>query len=73
MALIMYFTRAQRHDGVDMKDIQLMESYFRWQHEKEIGSRYGNGSFEDWCGYSEKELPAAEIIDYYKKFFTTKT
>lgn len=73
MALIMYFTRAPRYKNITIKDIKMMESYFRWQYEKAIGSRYGNGTFENWCGHSESELPETEVIDYYKHFFTKKT
>ena len=73
MSLIMYFTRAPRYENITMKDIKLIDSYFRWQHEKEIGSRYGNGTFENWCGHSENELPSMEVISYYKPFFTKKS
>lgn len=73
MALIMYLTRAPRYENVTVKDIQLIESYLKWQHEKEVGSKYASETFEKWCGHSEKELPSKEIVNYYKPFFNTKT
>lgn len=73
MALIMYLRRAPRYENISAKDIQLIESYLSWQHEKEIGSKYASETFEKWCGHSEKELPGKDAIDYYKPFFTTKT
>lgn len=72
MALIMYFTRAPRHEGVTAKDIKLMESYFEWQHEIEVGSKYASKTFEKWCGHSEDELPDKKIMEYYKYFYTLK-
>lgn len=72
MALIMYFTRAPRYKNTTIKEIQLIESYLRWQHEKEIGSRYGSDTFEKWNGHSESELPDKDAIEYYKSFLTQK-
>lgn len=72
MALIMYLTRTPRHENVTMKDIKLIESYFRWQHEKEIGSKYASDTFDKWCGHSEAELPVSEVIEYYKPFYSKK-
>ena len=71
MALIMYFTRAPRYEGVDAEDIKLIESYLNWQREIAIGSKYASKTFEQWCGHSETELPDKNIIDYYKSNFDT--
>lgn len=73
MALIMYLTKAPRYKNITAKEIQLIESYLHWQHEKEIGSKYGSGTFEKWCGHSETELPNSDVVDYYKEFLTKKT
>lgn len=73
MSLIMYLTRAPRYEKIQIKDVQLIESYFRWQHEKEIGSKYASETLEKWCGHSESELPAREVIEYYKPFYAKKT
>ena len=72
MALIMYLNRAPKYDGVSEKDIRLMNSYFEWKRESEIGSRYACETFEKWNGHSEKELPNKDVINYYKQFFTKK-
>lgn len=73
MALIMYLTKAPRYKNTTIEEIKLIESYFHWQHEKEIGSRYGGDTFEKWCGHSETELPNSDVVDYYKEFLTKKT
>lgn len=72
MELIMYFTRAPRHENVTANDIALMESYFAWQYEISIGSKYASKTFEKWCGHSESELPSKEIMEFYKPFYTLK-
>lgn len=73
MALIMYLTRTPRYENITIKDIQLIESYFRWQHEKEIGSKYASDTFEKWCGHSVNELPNNEILEYFKPFYSKRT
>lgn len=65
----MYLTRAPRYKGTTMTTIKLMESYFNWLHEKEIGSRYAADTFEKWCGHSESELPSDDVVSYYKRFW----
>lgn len=72
MALIMYFTRAPRYKNINVKDLQLVESYYQWQMENEKGSRYSCNTFEEWCGVSDKELPEKEVLNYYKQFFTIR-
>lgn len=72
MALIMYLTRAPRYKDITAKEIMLMESYFQWQHEKEIGSKYASETFEKWCSHSENELPDKKTINYYRTFFNKK-
>lgn len=68
MALIIYLTKAPRYKNTTVKEIKLIESYFRWKHEKEIGSKYATDTFEKWCGHSETELPNSDVVDYYKTF-----
>lgn len=72
MSLIMYLTKAPRYEGINVKDIKLIESYLEWQHEIEIGSRYASKTFEKWCGSSESELPKKDIVNFYKQFWTEK-
>jgi hypothetical protein len=72
MELIMYLTRAPRHENVTAKDITLIEDFFAWRHEVEIGSQYASQTFEKWNGHSENELPGKEIVKFYYPFYTLK-
>jgi hypothetical protein len=72
MALIMYFTRAPRYENISTKDIKLMESFFAWKHENEIAGAHSGGTFEEWCGHSESELPNLYVMKYFYQFYAKR-
>ena len=72
MALIMYLTRAPKHENVSIEDMQAMDDYFAWHNKKKQDLSY-NSTFEKWCGRYENDLPSTDIVKYYSKFYTKKT
>lgn len=73
MSLIMYLNRAPRYKDITIQDIKLMESFFRWHHENETKGSHSGGSFEQWCGHSESELPNLHTIKYFYEFYKKRT
>lgn len=72
MALILYLNRAPRYENITAKEIKLIESYFLWKREREIGGKYGCRTFEEWGGVPESALPHKYAINYYRPFLTKK-
>lgn len=61
--------RVERYKNLTFDNIKLVESFWHWQYEKEIKSKYASETFEQWCGHSESELPSYESVFYYKSHF----
>ena len=71
MGLDMYLERTPRFRGYTAKQIVAINEYFGWKNAKENGSKYANGTLEQWCGTSYKDVPKA-AINFYKPFFITR-
>ena len=63
MGLDMYLYRFPRYKEYTPQNIMTVDEYFSWL-ESEKGKKY---TFEDWCGYSVKDLPEGEDLEYFKK------
>ena len=72
MALIMYFNRAPRYDGITAKDIKLVESYYAWKKERALGGPYSCDTLEEWCGVPESEMPHKHIVNYLLDYMSPK-
>lgn len=72
MALIMYFNRAPRYDGITAKDIKLVESYYAWKKERALGGSYSCDTLEEWCGVPESEMPHKYVVNYLLDFMSSK-
>lgn len=72
MALIMYFNRAPRYDGITAKDIKLVESYYAWKKERALDGPYSCNTLEEWCGVSESEMPHKHAVNYLLDFMSPK-
>lgn len=73
MALIMYFNRAPRYDGITAKDIKLVESYYAWKKERALGGPYSCNTLEEWCGVPEGNMPHKYAVNYLLDFMSPKT
>ena len=72
MALIMYFNRAPRYDGITAKDIKLVESYYAWKKERALGGPYSCNTLEEWCGIPESEMPHKYAVNYLLDYMSPK-
>lgn len=72
MALIMYFNRAPRCEGITAKDIKLVESYYAWKKERALGGPYSCDTLEEWCGIPESEMPHKYTVNYLLDFMSPK-
>lgn len=73
MALIMYFNRAPRYEGITAKDIKLVESYYAWKKERALGGPYSCDTLKEWCGVPESEMPHKYAVNYLLDFMSPKT
>lgn len=73
MALIMYFNRAPRYEGITAKDIKLVESYYAWKKERALDGPYSCNTLEEWCGIPESEMPHKYAVNYLLDFMSPKT
>ena len=72
MALIMYFNRAPRYEGITAKDIKLVESYYAWKKERALDGPYSCNTLEEWCGIPESEMPHKYAVNYLLDFMSSK-
>lgn len=72
MAIIMYFNRAPRIEGVTAKDIKLVESYYAWKKERALDGPYSCDTLEEWCGVPETEMPHKHIVNYLLDYMSPK-
>ena len=72
MAIIMYFNRAPRIEGVTAKDIKLVESYYTWKKERALDGPYSCDTLEEWCGVPETEMPHKNIVNYLLDYMSPK-
>lgn len=70
MGLDMYLNRMPRYKNVTAEQVSTIEAYLEWLDRK-TSNNY-DGSFQDWCGLSLKNLPPDSAINFYKQFYTTK-
>lgn len=72
MGLDMYLSRMPRYKDVTPGEIDIIESYFSWLDAKDRGSEYAQGSFKDWCGHDESELPDNDAIDFFRSYYVAR-
>lgn len=72
MAIIMYFNRAPRYEGITAKDIKLVESYYAWKKERALDGPYSCNTLEEWCGVPESEMPHKHVVNYLLDFMSPK-
>lgn len=65
MGLDMYLNKYPRYKGTTPYQIDVMEAYFDLQT-KHTQGEYLDYNLEKWCGYKESELPAQDVVDFYR-------
>lgn len=61
-----------RYKDVTPGEIDIIESYFSWLDAKDKGSEYAQGSFKDWCGHDENELPGKDAIEFFRPYYVAR-
>lgn len=67
MGLDMYLNRMPRYKNATASDVVAVENYLDWIAKKAKDSKYGNGTFKEWCGL--EETPSKEHVDFYANFY----
>ena len=70
MGLDMYLNRMPRYKEATANDVGAVEDFLDWIREKATDSKYGNGTFKEWCG--REEIPSPEHLEFYQQFYTIK-
>lgn len=70
MGLDMFLNRMPRYRGATAEDVSAVENYLDYIAEREKGSEYAKGTFEEWCGI--KEVPSQKYVDFYSQFYEKK-
>lgn len=66
MGLDMYLNRMPRYGTATPADVNAIDGYMGYL---ERPDKYKEDSMKDWCGIAEEDLPAQDVIDFYKPYY----
>ena len=72
MGLDQYLNRMPRYKNTTVREVNAIEQYFSWLEARKQKSKFANCTFKEWCGIDDAELPAKDVIEFYKPFYTCK-